>query len=151
MDQAMTKMLLIAVLFLGGATYAMMSMRARSLPENVSLAQLSGAELENDPDLLVVDIRTPDEWKQTGVVRDALLVTYTGPEAFLEAVNARKLPQQKITLICRSGNRSSKAARQIAEMVEGDVIDVAGGMTRVLREGYRAVKPTREMGCVVCD
>lgn len=147
----MTKMLLIAVLILGAATYVMMSLRARTLPENVSLAQLSGAELENDPDLLVVDIRTPDEWKQTGVVRDALLVTYTGPRAFLEAVNARKLQGQAITLICRSGNRSSKAARQIAELVDGDVIDVAGGMTRVLREGYNTVKPTKQMGCAVCD
>lgn len=147
----MMKLILIAALLLIVGGYFVMSLRGQQLPENVTLADLSGAVLESDPDLLVVDIRTPEEWKQTGVVRDALLVTYTTPESFLEAVNTRKTAGQTITLICRSGNRSSNAARQIAELVEGDVIDVAGGMNRVLREGYDPVKPTREMGCMLCE
>ena len=145
------KLILIAALLLIVGGYFVMALRGQQLPENVTLADLSGAVLESDPDLLVVDIRTPEEWKQTGVVRDALLVTYTTPESFLEAVNTRKTVGQTITLICRSGNRSSNAARQIAELVEGDVIDVAGGMNRVLREGYDPVKPTREMGCMLCE
>lgn len=147
----MMKLILIAALLLIVGGYFVMALRGQQLPENVTLADFSGAVLESDPDLLVVDIRTPEEWKQTGVVRDALLVTYTTPESFLEAVNARKTAGQTITLICRSGNRSSNAAREIAELVEGDVIDVAGGMNRVLREGYDPVKPTREMGCMLCE
>lgn len=147
----MMKLILIAALLLIVGGYFVMALRGQQFPENVTLADFSGAVLESDPDLLVVDIRTPEEWKQTGVVRDALLVTYTTPESFLEAVNTRKTAGQKITLICRSGNRSSNAARQIAELVEGDVIDVAGGMNRVLREGYDPVKPTREMGCMLCE
>jgi len=118
--------------------------------ENLTLEALTGAQLANDPDTLLVDIRRPEEWKQTGVVEGALLVTYTSPEAFLKAVTPRLAPGQQLALICRSGNRTSRATRQIAGMVEVPVVDVQGGMLRVLREGYRPIAPTRAMGCASC-
>jgi rhodanese-related sulfurtransferase len=57
---------------------------------------------------------------------------------------------QSIALICRSGNRTSRAARQIAAITDVPVIDITGGMLRVLGEGYTPVAPTAARGCTIC-
>jgi rhodanese-related sulfurtransferase len=116
----------------------------------VTLAAPSGQALADDPSLLVVDIRTADEWRDTGVIEDALLVTYTDAASFLAAVTPHLAEGQSIALICRSGNRTSRAARQIAALSPVPVIDVAGGMLRVLGEGYRPVAPSAAQGCTSC-
>lgn len=119
--------------------------------DNIALESPTGAALVADKDVLLVDIRTPEEWKQTGVVEGALLVTYTTPEAFVQMVTPHLKPGQRLGLICRSGNRTSRAAQQIAPLV-GDttVLDVQGGMNRVLGQGYKPVKATQAQGCTSC-
>lgn len=119
-------------------------------PENLTLAALSGDALAQDDSVLLVDIRRPEEWQQTGVIDGALLITYADRDSFLAALRPHLQDGQSLALICRTGNRTSRATRQIAEAVEAPVIDVAGGMVRVLREGYSPVAPTRDMGCTVC-
>ncbi|WP_420396113.1 rhodanese-like domain-containing protein [Nioella sp.] len=119
-------------------------------PENLTLAALSGDALAQDDSVLLVDIRRPEEWQQTGVVEGALLITYADRDSFLAALRPHLQEGQSLALICRTGNRTSRATRQIAEAVDAPVIDVAGGMVRVLREGYSPVAPTRDMGCTVC-
>lgn len=122
----------------------------RAQAQNVTLEALSGDALVADDSLLLVDIRSPEEWKQSGVVEGALLVTYSTPEAFLAAVEPKLKPGQRIGLICRSGNRTSRAAQQLAPVFTGGIVDVQGGMNRVLGQGYRPVKPTRAQGCGSC-
>jgi rhodanese-related sulfurtransferase len=119
-------------------------------PENLTLAALSGDALAQDDSVLLVDIRGPEEWQQTGVIDGALLITYADRDSFLAALRPHLQDGQSLALICRTGNRTSRATRQIAEAVDAPVIDVAGGMVRVLREGYSPVAPTRDMGCTVC-
>ncbi|WP_306044716.1 rhodanese-like domain-containing protein [Nioella sp. MMSF_3534] len=119
-------------------------------PENLTLAALSGDALAQDDSVLLVDIRRPEEWQQTGVIDGALLITYADRDSFLSALRPHLQDGQSLALICRTGNRTSRATRQIAEAVDAPVIDVAGGMVRVLREGYSPVAPTRDMGCTVC-
>ena len=121
-----------------------------SAAQNVEVIKPSGADLVANKDILLVDIRTPPEWKQTGVVEGAVLVTYSDPASFLAAVKPLMKPGQRLGLICRSGNRTSRAARQIAPLVDFDVLDIGGGMNRVLGEGYKPVAATRAMGCSVC-
>ncbi len=118
--------------------------------ENLTLETLSGAELSGDGSILLVDIREPEEWQETGVVEGALLVTYADRDSFLSAVRPHLQDGQRLALICRSGNRTSRATRQIAAAVDFPVVDVAGGMRRVLSEGYAPVAPTPGMGCAVC-
>lgn len=116
----------------------------------VALTTASGAELAADRSTLLVDIRQPEEWQQTGVVEGALLLTYADADSFVAAIAPHLKPGQSVTLICRSGNRSSRAARQIAGRLDVPVVDVAGGMIRVAGEGYRPVAPTAAMGCTSC-
>lgn len=134
---------------LGAAAVAGLKLNAGT-PPNVTLAKTSGKDLAADQSILLVDIRTPEEWKQTGVVEGAHLITYAGPDAFLSAVKPLLKDGQKIGLICRSGNRTSRASAQIAAKTEAEIVDIAGGMLRVLGEGYRPVAPTRAMGCASC-
>lgn len=117
---------------------------------NVTLAAPSGQGLASDSSTLLVDIRRPEEWRETGVIEGALLLTYTDPASFLEAVRPHLTPGQSLSLICRSGNRTSRAARQIAGSADAQVIDIKGGMLRILAEGYTPVAPTRAMGCQTC-
>lgn len=136
---------LVGVAILGVVTYG-----GGAQAQNVTLEAPSGSSLAADDSLLLVDIRTPEEWKQTGVVAGALLVTYSTPEAFLQAVTPHLKPGQRLGLICRSGNRTSRAAQQIAPLFQGDVVDIEGGMSRVLGQGYKPVKPSRAQGCQTC-
>lgn len=119
-------------------------------PENLTLEALSGDTLAQDDGTLLVDIRTPGEWQDSGVIDGALLVTYSDADSFLSQIRPHLRDGQRLALICRSGNRSSRAAAQIAGRVDVPVVDVAGGMNRVLDEGYSPVAPTRAMGCTVC-
>lgn len=119
-------------------------------PDNISTLPLTGAELAAANDIVLIDIRREEEWKQTGVIEGAHLVTYTGAEDFLRKVTPLLSEGQKIALVCRSGNRTSQAARQIAPLLDIEVIDVAGGMLRIAKEGYKSVAPSKALGCTTC-
>ena len=100
---------------------------------------------------LLVDIREPSEWKETGVVQGARLHSWRSAEDFVAAFGDRIGDGGEILLICRSGNRSSRAARQLADYLDREVVDVSGGMLRILREGEAPiVAPSARMGCTSC-
>lgn len=132
------------------AVAAMGWINTNDVSSNVRLIAATGAELESDENLLLVDIRTPNEWAQTGIINGALLVTYTDADSFLKAVQPHLKPGQSLALICRSGNRTSRAARQIATKTEVPILDVAGGMIRVVREGYQPVSSSMGIACSTC-
>ena len=98
-------------------------------------ATLSGEALEQSG-ALVVDIREQAEWRETGVVPGALLVTFRDPDSFLAAIAPNLAEGQPIALICRSGRRSAAAAEAIAARTDHPVIDLAGGVSRLVGEGY---------------
>ncbi|MGY6568998.1 MAG: rhodanese-like domain-containing protein [Salinarimonas sp.] len=123
---------------------------SRPAPAHLSLEARSGEALVQDANTLVVDIRRPEEWVQTGVVEGAVLVTFTDAESFVARIAPMLEPGQSLALICRSGNRTSRAAREIAQHIDNPVIDIAGGMLRVVAEGYTPLPPRREQGCMIC-
>ena len=59
-----------------------------------------------------------------------MLVTYTDAANFVARIEPLLAPGQELALICRSGNRSSRAAREIAQRIDNPVVDIAGGMLR---------------------
>ncbi|WP_145108038.1 rhodanese-like domain-containing protein [Cereibacter sediminicola] len=93
---------------------------------------------------LVVDIREPSEWRETGVLPNAVLLPFRDADSFLAQVGPRLKPGQPIALICRSGRRSAAAAAAIAGRSGHPVVNVAGGMVRLMHEGYRPAP------CPVC-
>ena len=142
-------------ILIGVAAFVVMKLgfaiHAKLFPlENLSKESLSGKKLATDSSLYLVDIRAPSEWKDTGVIKGAHLVTFSTVANLLSEVRPKLEAGQKLAVICRSGNRSSRAARKIAKAVNYEVVDIEGGMSRVVGEGYRTVKPTRAMGCESC-
>ncbi|MCC6000461.1 MAG: rhodanese-like domain-containing protein [Pararhodobacter sp.] len=107
------------------------------------------AELERAP-VLLVDIRQPHEWVETGVLPNARLIPFDDPASFLRALAPHMQPGQPVALICRSGNRTSRAGQVLARHLPVPVITVDGGMLRLMAQGYTPARPTRAAGCMIC-
>lgn len=79
--------------------------------------------------LVLIDIRTPAEWAQTGAPAGALRLDMTAPDFLAKIEAARKAyPGKDIALICRSSNRSAHVAQALAQRGWTNVVDVAGGL-----------------------
>lgn len=83
--------------------------------------------------LLIVDVRTPQEWRESGIPSDALAIELPaegGTMAFvseiLRAVSGdRNAP---VAVICRSGNRSTKAQALLRQEGFSNVLNVKEGV-----------------------
>jgi len=126
--------LLAAILGLTAATAS-----AADVP---SVTPAEAAALVAEGKALLVDVREPAEWAETGVAAPALLLSksdFDGARkdwaAFLENVGDRQ-----VILYCRSGRRSGIVAAALAE--QGLKVANAGGFSAWKDAGL----PTRESG-----
>jgi len=89
----------------------------------------------------IVDIRRPEEWKQTGVVEGSELMTAFDDRgrfnrSFPSAFTSFAAPDEEVILICRTGNRSSVLANMLAEQANYlKVYNVADGIEKWLKDG----------------
>lgn len=84
--------------------------------------------------IMLIDVRTPDEWRETGVAPGATPINLYHPggaEGFVKEVIARVGAKRDtpIAFICRSGNRSSQAQRLLAAQGFTNVYNVREGMS----------------------
>lgn len=80
-------------------------------------------------ELTLIDIRRPEEWRQTGVARGAQRIDMRDPrfaETLLRQVNGKA--DAPIGLICRTGNRSTQLQRALIERGFTQVYNVREGM-----------------------
>lgn len=97
---------------------------------------------------LVVDIRTPAEWRQTGVIDGSLLLTFFDARgrydaaAFVASLDDALADRETraITLICRSGNRTAMVKGYL-QGLGYDVDHVPGGIMHALRAGVQTSPP----------
>lgn len=94
-------------------------------------------------DIVVVDLREPDERVTTGTIAGAVAI----PRGMLEfradptsSYHDRRLgPDGRVLLHCASGGRSALAARTLAEMGYTDVAHLEGGMDAWVEAGEPVV------------
>ena len=97
----------------------------------------------------VIDIRRPEEWKQTGVIEGSHLITFFDKKGgydvtawlqqFDRIVAGRNDP---FILICRTGNRTGVVSKFLSgQLGYARVYDVKQGITQWIREGRPVVKP----------
>lgn len=93
-----------------------------------------------------IDIRTEKEWRETGVVKGSVCLTFFrddmtyDAEAFLAKLHQFVKPSDKIALICRSGNRSAQVGRFLLQRGFTAIINVDGGIKRAKEAGI-ALEP----------
>ncbi len=79
----------------------------------------------------LIDIRTPEEWRQTGVAPGAWRVDfYRGPQVLLQSVMQMTGGDKTapIALICRTGNRTTHAQQFLKAQGFTQVYNVKEGM-----------------------
>jgi rhodanese-related sulfurtransferase len=94
----------------------------------------------------VVDVRTPAEWLETGVVAGSRLHTFFDEhgrydlDSWMSAMGEVAGPQDPVVLICRSGNRSLTIARYLDRKAGyRRIYNVRQGIRGWIRDG----KPTQ--------
>jgi rhodanese-related sulfurtransferase len=113
--------ILFLVFVLGGIS-------ARAEPD-ISAPQ--ALERSRQGNILIIDIRTPEEWRETGVIPGARRVDfYRGPQALLKSVlemagGDRNAP---IALVCHSGSRSIQAQKFLQAQGFTQVYNLKEGM-----------------------
>ena len=97
-------------------------------PEAFTLIQ----DNQNNPDFVILDVRTPEEFAD-GHIENAINLDYYS-ETFRDELN--KLDEGKKYLIyCRSGNRSGKALNIMQELNFREVYNMSGGILEWEAEG----------------
>jgi rhodanese-related sulfurtransferase len=93
----------------------------------------SGEIVLVDGEIVLVDVRSPQEWRQTGVPAGAEMVTIHQPNGligFLDAMGEALGDDRgrPIALICARGNRSSVASTALARAGYTQVYNIREGM-----------------------
>ena len=82
----------------------------------------------------IVDIRTPGEWKETGILKGAIPIMFFDEQGgydikgFLKELNTKVDTTKPFAIICRTGNRTSMLSGFLSKELNYDVINLKGGM-----------------------
>ncbi len=94
----------------------------------------------------IIDIRTPPEWKETGIVKGSYMVMFFDEKGnyniqeFLSKLDKIVKKDEQFALICRVGSRSSIVSEFLSENLGYRVIDLKGGIMKMIKDGYKTVK-----------
>jgi rhodanese-related sulfurtransferase len=93
-----------------------------------------------DSNIKIIDIRTPGEWKSTGLVKGSIPIMFFdeqgnyNTEAFLGELNKKVKMNERFALICNSGNRSHTLGTYLGKQLGYNVIDLQGGVQYALQK-----------------
>ena len=99
-----------------------------------------GAEIQAEPpsDLVILDVRTPEEFAE-GHLEGAVMIDFYDLD-FADQL-AELDPDVPYLLYCRSGNRSGQTLALMEELGFTDVADVDGGINQWQAAGLPVVSP----------
>ncbi len=118
--QLPTRLTLVCLLLLGSLTNA--------LAAQIMTAQ-EASKLSQTGEILLIDIRRPEEWKQTGVAQSAVLNSMHEP-GFIARLDilTKGDKSQPVALICARGNRSTWLTGELEKRGYENIINVTEGM-----------------------
>ena len=82
----------------------------------------------------IVDIRTPGEWRETGILKGAIPIMFFDERGnydvntFLRELNAKVDTKKPFAIICRTGSRTSMVGPWLAKELGYKVTNLKGGM-----------------------
>ena len=92
-----------------------------------------------------IDIRTPEEWKETGIVKGSYTIMFFDEEGnfsvpdFLNKIDKVVKKDEPFALICRVGSRTGIVAEFLSDKLGYNVINLKGGIMKMIYEGYKTV------------
>ena len=98
-----------------------------------------------DKNIKIIDIRTPAEWKETGIVEGSYTIMFFDErgnfnlESFLRQLNMAVKKDEQFALICRVGSRTGMVSEFLSEKLGYNVINLQGGIMKMIYEGYKTV------------
>lgn len=96
-------------------------------------------------EIKIIDIRTPPEWRETGIVEGSYTIMFFDERGrfdipkFLGELNKVVKKDEQFALICRTGSRTMEVSKFLANELGYNVINLAGGITKMMKEGYKPV------------
>ena len=96
-------------------------------------------------DIKIIDIRTPGEWKETGIVKGAYTIMFFDENGnydipgFLRDLNKVVKKGEQFALICRTGSRTAEISKFLSSQLGYNVVNLAGGMVKLRHEGHKPV------------
>jgi rhodanese-related sulfurtransferase len=98
-----------------------------------------------EKNIKIIDIRTPSEWKQTGIIKGSYTITFFDEKGkfsvkdFLTALNKVVKKDEQFALICRVGSRTGMVSEFLSEKLGYKVINLKGGIMKMIHDGYKTV------------
>jgi rhodanese-related sulfurtransferase len=81
-------------------------------------------------EMLLVDVRTPEEWRATGLARSAVPIDMRDPQFQAKLAQARRGREDKpVALICAGGVRSARVQASLAQISGIKTVNITGGMS----------------------
>ena len=87
-----------------------------------------------DSKIKIIDIRTPGEWKETGIIKGSIPIMFFDEqgnynlETFIPQLNKHVKKGEKFALICRTGSRTQVLGSHLGKQMGYNVIDLQGGI-----------------------
>ncbi len=98
-----------------------------------------------DKNIKIIDIRTPAEWKETGIVKGSYTIMFFDEKGnfsvkdFLKDLDKVVKKDEPFALICRVGSRTSLVSEFLSQKMGYKVINLKGGIMKMIGEGYKTV------------
>lgn len=89
----------------------------------------------------IVDIRTPPEWQETGLLKGAIPIMFFDErggynvDRFMQELNAKVDTKKPFAIICRTGSRTSMLAPFLSQTFGYTVYNLKGGILYAARLG----------------
>ena len=99
---------------------------------DVTIPQINSIELKarigSVDNLVMIDIRRPEEWSETGIIPGSSLITMDKLGTKIDDGYIEKLIHRMIIIICRSGNRSGDVTSFLQNYYNLNAINLSGGI-----------------------
>ena len=128
----MKKILIILTLFIS-------TIFAEVIDEYPTTALLSSG-------ITIIDIRTPEEWLETGLIKGAIPITFWYADGsynlslFISTLEKHVKNGEKFALICHVGSRTTEVAAFLSQEYNMKVVNLLGGMEYLHKRGYKTQK-----------
>ncbi|HIQ46306.1 MAG TPA: rhodanese-like domain-containing protein [Sulfurovum sp.] len=98
-----------------------------------------------EKNIKIIDIRTPTEWKETGIIKGSYTIMFFDEQGrfyvpdFLKKIDKIVKKDEQFALICRVGSRTGMVSEFLSEKLGYKVINLKGGIMKMIHEGYKTV------------